>query len=54
MGRAVGPEIIHRDYHDYQGYLYAVSDEGAASLQIIDISTLPDSASVVYDSSRFI
>ena len=51
MGRAVGPEIIHRDYHDYQGYLYAVSDEGASSLQIIDISTLPDSVSVVYDSS---
>ncbi|MGB1932737.1 MAG: LVIVD repeat-containing protein, partial [Flavobacteriales bacterium] len=51
MGRVVGPEIIHRDYHDYQGYLYAVSDEGASSLQIIDISTLPDSVSVVYDSS---
>ena len=51
MGRAVGSEIIHRDYHDYQGYLYAVSDEGASSLQIIDISTLPDSVSVVYDSS---
>ena len=51
MGRAVGQEIIHRDYHDYKGYLYAVSDEGASSLQIIDLSTLPDSVSVVYDSS---
>ena len=51
MGRAVGQEIIHRDYHDYQGYLYAVSDEGASSLQIIDMSTLPDSVSLVYDST---
>jgi len=50
-GRAQGVEIIHRDYHDYQNYLYAVSDEGASSLQIIDISTLPDSVSLVYDSS---
>ena len=31
--------------------MYAVSDEGASSLQIIDISTLPDSVSLVYDSS---
>tara|TARA_B100001059_G_scaffold105651_1_gene105269 strand:+ start:3882 stop:5213 length:1332 start_codon:yes stop_codon:yes gene_type:complete len=51
-GRVVGDEIIHRDYHDYQNYLYAVSDEGLSSLQIIDISTLPDSVSVVYDSSN--
>ena len=50
-GKVQGPEIIHRDYHDYQNYLYAVSDEGASSLQIIDISTLPDSVSLVYDSS---
>ena len=50
-GRVVGDEIIHRDYHDYQNYLYTVSDEGLSSLQIIDISTLPDSVSVVYDSS---
>ena len=51
MGRAVGQDIIHRDYHDYRGYLYAVSDEGASSLQIIDMSTLPDSVNLVYDSS---
>ena len=30
-GRVVGDEIIHRDYHDYQNYLYAVSDEGLSS-----------------------
>ena len=50
-GKVQGTEIIHRDYHDYQNYLFAVSDEGASSLQIIDISTLPDSVSLVYDSS---
>ena len=51
-GRVIGSQIIHRDYHDYNGYLYAVCDEGVSSLQIIDISTLPDSVSLVYDSSE--
>lgn len=41
---------VHRDYHDYNGYLYMVSDEGASTLQIADLSYLPDSAPVVYDS----
>ena len=50
-GKVQGSEIIHRDYHDYKDYLYAVSDEGESSLQIIDFSTLPDSVSLVYDSS---
>lgn len=50
-GAAMGPAIIHRDYHDYAGYLYAVCDEGNSTLQIIDISHLPDSVSVVYDSN---
>ena len=54
-GGSIGPSIIHRDYHDYQGYLYAVSDEGNQStLQIIDFTTLPDSVSVVYDSDEAI
>ena len=51
-GKVQGPEIIHRDYHDFKNYLYAVSDEGESSLQIIDFSTLPDSVSLVYDSSE--
>ncbi len=51
MGRDTGVAIIHRDYHTYQHYLYAVSDEGDASLQIIDLSFLPDSAPLVYDSN---
>jgi len=53
-GKASGPQIIHRDYHDYNGYLYAVSDEGLSSLQIIDISALPDQVEVVYDSEELI
>ncbi|MCB0397253.1 MAG: choice-of-anchor B family protein [Flavobacteriales bacterium] len=50
QGRDHGQHIIHRDYHDYKGYLYMVSDEGESSLQIADLSYLPDSVHVVYDS----
>lgn len=51
-GKDQGPHIIHRDFHDYNGYLYMVSDEGASSLQIVDLSYLPDSVSLVYDSDQ--
>ena len=52
-GAYTGPGVIHRDYHDYNGYLYAVCDEGSSStLQIIDISNLPISVNVVYDSNN--
>lgn len=50
MGADTGGIIVHRDYHDYNGYLYMVSDEGASTLQIADLSFLPDSVSVVYDT----
>lgn len=50
-GEVTGGQIIHRDYHDYAGYLYIVCDEGPSTLQIVDISGLPASAPVVYDSS---
>lgn len=53
-GKDTGKSIVHRDYHDYKGYLYAVSDEGSSSLQIMDLSYLPDSVSVVYDSDVLI
>ena len=53
-GAAVGTQIIHRDYHDRDGFLYAVSDEGNSTLQIIDIKQLPDAAPVVYDSNELI
>lgn len=53
-GAHQGGAIIHRDYHDRNGYLYAVSDEGNSTLQIIDIQHLPDSISIVYDSNELI
>jgi choice-of-anchor B domain-containing protein len=52
VGAYTGSDVVHRDYHDYNGYLYIVCDEGNTStLQIIDISNLPNSVSVVYDSN---
>lgn len=51
-GAATGPQIVHRDYHDFEDHLYMVSDEGASTLQIADLSFLPDSAPVVYDSNE--
>lgn len=54
-GQVQGPEIIHRDYHDHEGFLYAVADEGSRStLQIMDLSFLPDSVPVIYDSKQLI
>lgn len=47
-----GPQVVHRDYHDYDDYLYIVCDEGASTLQIADLRFLPDSAPVVYDSNE--
>ncbi|MFT6705260.1 MAG: choice-of-anchor B domain-containing protein [Flavobacteriales bacterium] len=54
-GGQMGPVVIHRDYHNYGEYLYAVCDEGGAStLQIIDLSDLPNSVEVVYDDNELI
>ena len=51
QGAYTGSSVVHRDYHDYNGYLYAVCDEGNSStLQIIDLNNLPNSINVVYDS----
>lgn len=58
-GAFQGYYAIHRDYHDYNGYLYIVGDESAkvhgvmkkATLQIVDISDLPYSYEVVYDTN---
>ena len=53
QGAYTGGGVIHRDYHDYNGFLYAVCDEGSSStLQIIDISNLPNSVTTVYDSNN--
>ena len=54
-GAYTGGGVIHRDYHDYDGYLYVVCDEGSSStLQIIDVSALPDSVNTVYDSNALL
>lgn len=49
-GATTGALIVHRDFHDYAGYLYMVVDEGPGTLQIADLSFLPDSVHLVYDS----
>lgn len=53
-GRHFGSNVIHRDYKTYNGYLYAVGDQGNASLQIIDLSYLPDSVHLVYDEDSLL
>ncbi len=51
-GAYTGGGVIHRDYHDFDGYLYIVCDEGSSStLQIVDITSLPSSVNKVYDSN---
>ncbi len=49
-GTHQGVDIVHRDYHDYGDYLYMVCDEGPSKLQIADLSMLPNSAPLVYES----
>ena len=45
-------QCIWREIKTYQNYCYLVSDDGAPnSLQIVDMSYLPDSVHVVYDSN---
>jgi choice-of-anchor B domain-containing protein len=53
-GEATGPAHIHRDYHDFGGYLYTVADQGSSTLQVIDIQQLPDTTTIVYDSDELI
>ena len=50
---------IWREYKNYKQYLYTVSDDGVSateknSLQIIDMSGLPNSVQVVYDQDTLI
>jgi len=54
-GMAVGTNLVHRDYHDYNGYLFAVADEGGSSgLEIIDLSGIPNSVERIYADNEFI
>ncbi len=49
-----GANIIHRDYHDLDGYLYVVCDEGQSTLQIMDLRYLPERVDVLYDSNELL
>ncbi|MFM2207934.1 MAG: hypothetical protein RL213_1909 [Bacteroidota bacterium] len=42
---------IWHEYKTYHNYLYIISDGGGNTLQIADLSYLPDSVHVVYDSN---
>lgn len=42
--------VVHRDFHDHNGYLYGICQQGGSSLQIMDLQYLPDSVDLVYDS----
>lgn len=53
-GRFSGQGVIHRDYKVHDGHLYATCDQGASSLQIMDLQYLPDSVHVVYDSDELL
>ncbi|TAK37495.1 MAG: choice-of-anchor B family protein [Saprospiraceae bacterium] len=55
-GSTTGSGLVHRDFKDFNGYLYAVQDEGfsTATLQIIDLQDLPNSVTQVYSSNEFV
>ncbi len=46
--------VVHRDFAFYEGYLYAVCDQGSSSLQVIDVSNLPSGINVVLDDTTHI
>jgi choice-of-anchor B domain-containing protein len=43
-------DAVNRSVRTYKNYCYAVADQGFGSLQIFDLSFLPDSVHKVYDS----
>jgi len=45
---------VWREYKTYSHYCYAAADAGRASLQIFDMSYLPDSVHTVYDSDSLV
>ena len=53
-GTAQGGGIAHRDMKVYQNYLYAVADEGPSTLQVFDMSVLPEDPVLVYESNEFL
>jgi choice-of-anchor B domain-containing protein len=51
QGKYQSALVVHREYAKYKNYIYAVCDEGSSSLQIIDISNIDYSISVVKEDS---
>ena len=49
-GKFSSTAVVHRDIKIYNNFLYAVCDEGESSLQIIDLSGLPNSVTVVAEN----
>lgn len=49
-GAYAGSGVTHRDYHISGNLLYAACDQGTSTLQIIDLSPLPNPPVVIYDS----
>jgi choice-of-anchor B domain-containing protein len=45
-----GSGVTHRDYHIIGNLLYAASDQGASTLQVIDLSPLPSPPVIIYNS----
>lgn len=54
QGKHFGEDLVHRDYHDYKGYLYEVADQGLSSLRVYDLQYLPDSVHIVSDDDNLI
>ena len=44
--------VTHRDYDVHDNHLYMVCDQGQSGLQVADLTYLPDSVHVVYDSKN--
>lgn len=50
-GKYIGFDVHHRDVKIYKNYAYMVCDEGNSSLQIVDLSFLPDSVHIVKEDT---
>jgi choice-of-anchor B domain-containing protein len=48
-GKYASGLVVHREFKTYRNFVYAICDEGNSSLQIIDISNLPDTIVKVAD-----
>jgi choice-of-anchor B domain-containing protein len=48
-GQFVSSLATNREYKHFKNYVYAICDDGPSSLQIIDVSYLPDSVHLVAD-----